>query len=291
MSLFEHLDDDASSADHPADSSDERAGTSAGPLDAGPTDRVAMTLAYDGTGFRGFAHQRDQRTVAGVLAAAVERVAGVPVEITCAGRTDAGVHARAQVVTFDLPVDGVTPERLVSGVNGLCAPEIVVRSARLVADGFDARRSALWRRYRYSVLNAPAPDPFLAATTWWVAEPLDVRSMTLACDPFIGEHDFSSFCRRPKVPAGVEPPSLVRRVIDLRWERAPDEVLHLWIEASSFCHQMVRSVVGTLVEVGRGKRRAGEMAGVIRARDRHAAGQMAPAQGLCLWEVGYPDDP
>ena len=118
------------------------------------------------------------------------------------------------------------------------------------------------------MLNRPVPDPFLAATSWHVEEPLDVRSMTLACDALIGEHDWSSFCRKPPTDPALAPPSMVRTVRDARWRDLGDGVLRFDIEASAFCHQMVRSVVSTLVAVGRGKRRAGDMTAVLRARAR-----------------------
>ena len=247
-----------------------------------PVVRVRLVVAYLGTGFRGFAAQPAQRTVAGVLAAAIERHVRHTVELTCAGRTDAGVHAWGQVVSCDLRA-GTDLAALARALNRSLGPAVVVRSAEVAPPGFDARRSATGRRYRYSIVNRPAPDPFRAATAWHVAAPLDLAAMRLACDAIHGEHDFSSFCRRPPVPA-----SLVRVVRDARWVDEGDGVLRFEIEATSFCHQMVRSVVGTLVEVGRGRRRAGEMAAVVRAGDRAAAGQMAPAHGLCLWEVTYP---
>jgi tRNA pseudouridine38-40 synthase len=131
------------------------------------------------------------------------------------------------------------------------------------------------------------PDPFLAATSWHVAPPLDLRAMQAACDPLIGEHDFSSFCRRPK---GEPDASLTRRVLDARWEPDPaagDGVLRFWIEATAFCHQMVRSITGTLVDVGLGKRHAADVMAALQARDRSAAGPVAPPHGLCLWEVVY----
>jgi tRNA pseudouridine38-40 synthase len=136
------------------------------------------------------------------------------------------------------------------------------------------------------VLNFPLADPFQAATSWHVAAPLDVRAMRLACDPLYGEHDFASFCRRPR---GAPEASLVRSVRFADWQPLGGGVLRFDIEASSFCHQMVRAVVGTMVEVGLGRRRAGEMAGIVAAGDRAAAGQLAPPHGLCLWEVSYPD--
>ncbi len=247
----------------------------------GPVRRVRLLVAYLGAGFRGFAAQPGQRTVAGVLAGAIERHLRHTVEITCAGRTDAGVHAWGQVVSFDARAD-VDLSALQRSVNRALRPEVAVRAASLAAADFDARRSATYRAYRYRVLNLPAPDPFRAASCWHVETPLDLPAMRLACDPLLGEHDFGSFCRRPAPEA-----SLVRRVRDARFVDEGDGVLRFEIVASSFCHQMVRSLVGTLVEVGKGRRKAGEMTGVLAARDRSAAGGMAPPHGLCLWEVGY----
>lgn len=251
--------------------------------------RVRLTVAYDGTDFRGFAAQPGVPTVASVLSEAIARVSGVTPELSCAGRTDAGVHAWGQVVSLDLPAaqcDSASLASLATSVTRLCAPAVVIREVAVADDGFDARHSARWRSYRYSVLASPIPDPFRVRTTWHVPARLDLAAMTLACDPLIGEHDFSSFCRAATRADGTPAP-LVRRVLDARWVALDDAVLQFRITASSFCHQMVRAVVGTLVEVGRGRRRAGDIMGVIAARDRHAAGQLAPPGGLCLWEVGY----
>jgi tRNA pseudouridine38-40 synthase len=251
-----------------------------------PTVRVKLVVAYDGRGFHGFAAQPGPKTVGGTLAAALERVLRHGVELTCAGRTDRGVHAWGQVVSFDAAADGLDLPSVQRSVNKLCAPAIAVRSAEVVDDGFDARFSATARRYRYTVLNRAAPDPFLAGTAWHVDPPLDVVGMRLACDPLFGEHDFASFCRRASSVDG-EPVSLVRRVVDAHWDDEGDGVLRFWIEASSFCHQMVRSVVGLLVDVGLGRRRAGDVAGVLRAKDRSGVPSLAPPHGLCLWEVRY----
>jgi len=258
--------------------------------EAKPQVRVRLTVAYDGTGFRGFAANPGVVTVAGALADAIGRVLRVPVELTCAGRTDAGVHARGQVVTFDAPAEGLDLERLVRSVNGLCAPAIAVHSPDVVAPDFDARFSARWRRYRYTVLNRPEPDPFMAATSWHVPQPLDGRAMQLASDPFVGEHDFASFCRKPKVADGEEAPPTVRRVFEAGWSDVGDGILQFEIRANAFCHQMVRSIVGLLVDVGAGRRRAGEVLGVLRAGDRAGVPNVAPPHGLCLWEVGYDSD-
>ncbi|HEX6476045.1 MAG TPA: tRNA pseudouridine(38-40) synthase TruA [Acidimicrobiales bacterium] len=254
--------------------------------------RVRLTVAYDGTGFHGFAAQPGQTTVGGALAEAIEKVVGHDVGLVCAGRTDAGVHAWGQVVHADLaPARGTLDlHALVRSCNAMLAPAIVVREARIASPGFDARHSAVSRRYRYSVLNVATPDPFLAAAAWHVEDPLDLRAMEQATDPLLGEHDFSTFCRRP--PDGG---SLVRRVHDARWIRGDGglgegDLLRFEIAAAAFCHQMVRSVVGTLVEVGRGRRQAGDLAWILRSRDRALAASPAPPHGLCLWAVDYPDD-
>ncbi|MGH9094488.1 MAG: tRNA pseudouridine(38-40) synthase TruA [Acidimicrobiales bacterium] len=240
-----------------------------------------MLVAYLGSSYRGFAAQPGQPTVAGALVGALERHLRHTVELTCAGRTDAGVHAWGQVVTFDARAD-VDVDGMARAVNKTLGPVIVVRDAAVAAPGFDARRHATGRRYRYTIRNQPAADPFSAATAWHVSRPLDLAAMRLACDPLFGEHDFSAFCRRPP-PGG----SLVRVVRDAHWSALDDGMLRFEVEASSFCQQMVRSVVGLMVDVGLGRRRAGEMAGVLRARDRGAAGRLAPPHGLCLWEVTY----
>ena len=251
-----------------------------------PTVRVRMVVAYDGGQFHGFAPQPGVPTVGGTLAKTLERVLGHPVELTCAGRTDTGVHGWGQVVSFDADAERFDAAKVQASVNSLCGPAIVVRAAMTEEPGFDARFHATSRRYRYTILNRAVPDPFLAATAWHVPQPLDLDRLRLGCDPLIGEHDFTSFCRRPKDEPSA---SLVRRVLDARWDDEGDDILRFWIEATAFCHQMVRSVVGMLVGVGRGKLRAGDVAGIIRSRDRHGAGHPAPAQGLCLWEVSYPD--
>jgi tRNA pseudouridine38-40 synthase len=244
--------------------------------------RLRLLVAYDGTGFHGFAAQPSVRTVEGELVGALTRVVGDGgiANLACAGRTDAGVHAWGQVVSFDAE-PGLDPGRVRTAVNGLLAPEVVVRDAEIVAPDFDARHSAVWRHYRYTIVNRPAPDPFLARYAWWVSTPLDLHALHLGADPFIGEHDFASFCRRG--PAGS---STVRRVLESRWCDLGDGVLRYEIRANAFCWQMVRSIVGTLVGVGTGKRRPGDLTAVLRARDRSRAGALAPPHGLCLWEVG-----
>ena len=245
-----------------------------------------MVVAYDGAKFHGFAAQPGLATVGGTLARTIERVLGHDVELTCAGRTDAGVHGWGQVVSFDANADRFDAAKLQQAVNGLCGPSVVVRAVDAAPDGFDARFDARSRRYRYTVLNRPVPDPFLAATSWHVPQPLELDRLRLACDPLIGEHDFTSFCRKPK---GDPEASLVRRVLDARWEDEGDGVLRFWIESTAFCHQMVRSIVGTLVDAGLGKRTAADVTAALRSKRRDAAGPVAPPHGLVLWEVRYDD--
>ncbi len=245
--------------------------------------RVRLTVAYDGAGFRGMAAQPGQRTVAGVLGEKIEKVVRAPVTLAVAGRTDAGVHAFGQVVAFDIP-EGPEPvdvDDLALRLNRMVNPEIVVRQAAVALDGFDPRRSATGRRYRYTVLNRPLPDPWLAGTAWWVPAPLDLRTMRAGCAPLLGEHDFSAFCRRQGDA------SLVRLVREADWRDLGDGLLRFEIEASSFCQQMVRSVVGTLVDAGRGRRTAADVAIALRSKDRALAGPVAPPHGLCLIEVSY----
>ncbi|HVA75242.1 MAG TPA: tRNA pseudouridine(38-40) synthase TruA [Acidimicrobiales bacterium] len=246
-----------------------------------PTRRLRMVVAYDGSDFHGFALQPGVTTVAGAICAALERALRHTVELTCAGRTDAGVHAWGQVINFEARYDA-EPVALQRALNKALRPAIVIRESCVAEDGFDARRSATGRRYHYTIRNDPVADPFTARTAWHVTERLDLPAMRLACDPLIGEHDFSAFCRRPPGEG-----SLIRKVRDARWVDLSDSMLRFEIEASSFCHQMVRSIVGMMVEIGIGKKRAGDVAQILRSRSRQGAGQLAPPHGLCLWEVTY----
>jgi len=255
------------------------------------TRNVRLTVAYDGDEFRGFAESDGVRTVLGELRRAVETVVRCPVELTGAGRTDAGVHGWGQVISGELPT-ATDLRRLERSLNGLCGPAISVRDVAWAEESFSARFSATGRTYRYHVWNHRAANPLLAGTTWHVALPLDLAAMNLAAASLLGEHDFSSFCRRPKPAAGFDEPSLVRRLHTARWMRADDDqwetsLLRFEITASSFCHQMVRSIVGTLVDVGLGRRGADSITATIAAQDRNAAGQVAPPTGLVLWSVDY----
>jgi tRNA pseudouridine38-40 synthase len=243
---------------------------------------IRLLIAYDGTGFRGWAAQREPhvRTVQRELESVIERVLGEPPRLTVAGRTDAGVHARGQVASFrtDSPV---APEQLRSAVNGALGPEIVVREAELAADGFDARFDATAREYRYVIDTAEVPDPFTARFRWHRPGTLSVPKMRAAARQLVGEHDFSSFCRQP---GGAR--STVRHLRTLRVVR-DGEVVTITARADSFLHQMVRSLTGTLVSAGAGKVEPSDVASILAARDRAAAPQLAPARGLTLERVIY----
>ena len=247
--------------------------------------RVRATVAYDGGPFHGFAVNEGVRTVGGDLTAALTRCLRQPVVLTCAGRTDAGVHAWGQVVSFDAP-DDIDLLGVRAAVNRMLAPAIVIRAVEAAPDGFDARFDATGRTYRYTVLNREVPDPFLAATAWHHPRPLSIDTMNAAAAAIVGEHDFASFCRRQHRADGAEK-SRVRKVIRAEWERADDGLLRFEIEASSFCHQMVRSITGALVDIGVGRHPPEAMAAMVAARDRSVVPNLAPPHGLSLWSVSY----
>jgi tRNA pseudouridine38-40 synthase len=241
-----------------------------------------LDLAYDGAGFHGYARQQSVRTVQGELEAALEPFTG-PVETFVAGRTDRGVHAAAQVVSFTVaaPIDTSSVAR---SLNRRLGPEIAVKRLAEAPEGFHARFSAVGRAYEYQVLDSEAPDPFLARVSWHVSQPLDVAAMDAAASHLLGEHDFAAFCRR----AGDS--TMVRLVRVARWGRRPagDADLAVFtIEASSFCHQMVRSIVATCVRVGRGSAPAESMAAVLASGDRALTPGPAPPHGLTLVRVDY----
>jgi len=266
---------------------------------SGPLRRVMLLVAYDGSSFHGFAAQQGQITVGGSLAATLGSMAGHEVSLTCAGRTDTGVHASAQVVHADLDErvvakwaarelePGMLLERLGRSLSRQLGPAVAVIEARVAPDGFDARHSATARCYRYSLLRTPWPDPLVHNCSWHVPGRLDLAAMRIGADALLGEHDFSAFCR---LPQGESAP-IIRRVLSTGWAPVPgDERMWVFkIEANAFCHQMVRSIVGTLVAVGQGRIPAGELLAIVRSGDRSQSGQPAPSRGLCLVGVGYPD--
>ncbi|HEX6581757.1 MAG TPA: tRNA pseudouridine(38-40) synthase TruA [Actinomycetota bacterium] len=244
---------------------------------------MVLTLAYDGTAFRGWAKQRDPsiRTIEGELVRHLERVLREPVKLSVAGRTDAGVHARGQVASLRTETS-VTPERLQKALNSALAPEVVVVRARLAPDGFDARFSATARGYVYRIDEASLADPFTGRFAWHRPGRLSLAPMRRAARDLEGKHDFRSFCRHPGGDRSTS-----RHLRRLTVVRAGDR-LAIRAEADAFLHQMVRSLVGTLVAVGEGKQDPTAMPSVLAARDRSAtSGGLAPAHGLTLERVSY----
>lgn len=258
--------------------------------DGPATRRARLRVAYHGAAFHGFAANDGVDTVEGLIESALRTITRIPVEISTAGRTDAGVHARGQVVSFDAPAD-TDLRTLVRSLNGMCGPHVAVSHAEWADPDFDARRSATSRRYRYTVLNTPEPDPLLADRSWHVWTPLSIPLMNLACDALIGERDFSAFCRKPDKPDGAAEPSMNRYVYSARWTRGEgpgmEGTVVFEIRANAFCHQMVRSLVGFLVDVGTGKRPPSDTRAVMVRGDRSHGSPVAPPQGLILWDVGY----
>lgn len=248
--------------------------------------RVRLRVAYHGADFHGFAENEGVDTVQSTLAGAIATVTGMRPVISTAGRTDAGVHARGQVISFDV-APNTDLGAFTRSLNALCAPHVAVGDAQWAPDDFDARASAVWRHYKYVVLNTVEPDPMLVDRAWHVHSPLSVPLMNLACDAIIGEQDFSAFCRKPPRQPGEPDASLKRYVMLARWTDNGDGTLTFDIRANAFCHQMVRSLVGFLVDVGLRRRPPSDTRRVLLARDRAHGSQVAPPHGLTLWDVGY----
>lgn len=240
---------------------------------------IRIDLAYDGSGFRGYARNSGVRTVQGSLEEALASVLGGEVATTVAARTDAGVHARRQVVSAEV-ADGIDLDRLRRSLDGILGPEVAILAVTAAPEGFDARFSARRRTYRYFVDERPSADPLQRHRVWHLGEALDLEAMNRAARAFVGEHDFASLCR------AAEGRSTARRVIEAAWERA-ESLLVFTVTASAFCHQMVRSMVALCVDVGRGKVAPEAVPGILEARDRGAARGVAPPHGLTLWEVEY----
>ena len=253
-------------------------------------------MAYDGTDFSGWADQPSRRTVQGVLGQALATVLRIDRPLlTVAGRTDAGVHAAGQVCHFDVgsPAWGALPgrtdltpaEALVRRLAGVLPADLRVRSARVSPDGFDARFSAIWRRYVYRVADTPyGADPLQRSVVLWHPRRLEVSAMNTAAAGLLGVHDFAAFCR-PREGA-----TTIRTLRMLTWERAEDDLAVATIQADAFCHNQVRAMVGALLAVGDGRRPPDWPAEVLVAGIRDSAVTVVPPHGLTLEAVGYPPD-
>lgn len=249
----------------------------------------SLTLAYNGAPFAGFARQPGQLTVQGEVEEALSMLLRREVEITCAGRTDAGVHARAQVVSFNAPVQEMEarkPDAFLRSMNALTHDAISFRSLDERPHGFSARFDAKMREYRYFIFNHEYPPMFTKAFAWHVKKPLDVDAMRVAAQNLVGEHDFKSFC----LAASAEGRRTFRYVDEVSFHACQEfgeDLLYVKVRGNAFLHSMVRAMVGTLVAVGKGQRDPEWIKEVLSARRRSAAGENAPAHGLALWEVEY----
>ena len=258
--------------------------------------RIRIDLSYDGTDFNGWAVQPKLRTVQGELETALAMALRTPdVRVVCAGRTDTGVHARGQVVHVDVE-DAVMAgsvgrsrqsphEALRRRLNGILPRDVRVRRAEEAPPGFDARFSALWRRYAYRLVDDPASfDPLQRSYVEKWDRPLDLAALNMASEYFVGRHDFAAFCRRR------EGATTIRTLLDLSWHRDEQGFVEATVRADAFCHSMVRALVGCLLAVGDGRRPVEWADEVLLGRVRHPAVYVAQAGGLTLEEVAYPPD-
>ena len=241
---------------------------------------LKITIEYDGTGYCGWQIQPNGESIQAVLERAISIFFGTPTRIIGSGRTDAGVHALGQVANFSVDEE-FDRHRILRGLNALTPADITIKEVEIVADDFDARRDGRSRIYEYHILNRPTPSPFYLNRAWHVHEQLDRAAMHDAIAYLLGEHDFSSFRA-----AGCEATHPIRKIY--RTSLQPrGELLVYTIEATAFLRHMVRNIVGTLVEVGRGLRTAQSFGELLEARDRKQAGPTAPPHGLYLIEVKY----
>ncbi|MCH3967609.1 MAG: tRNA pseudouridine(38-40) synthase TruA [Atopobiaceae bacterium] len=252
---------------------------------------LVLLLGYRGAGFAGYAEQPGQRTVAGQLRQALETYLRRPVDITCAGRTDAGVHALAQYVS--LPVTeaelGIQGRSLLRGLTALTPDDLSVMRAYRAEVGFSARFDALSRTYRYRISAGPSRPVLAWDHAWWLKGRLDVDAMARASKVLVGEHDFASFC---KTSSALGRPTC-RYVSDLsvgEVDECGERLIAIDVCGNAFLHSMVRTIAGTLVEVGSGRRSVEWVSEALAACDRRAAGPCAPARGLTFVAVDYPSD-
>ena len=241
-----------------------------------------LDIAYDGGGFSGWAVQPGRRTVQGEIEAALERLFGERVVLTVAGRTDAGVHALHQVASFT--TERPPPESLIRALNGLTGPDVAIDAAAPAADGFDARRDALSRRYRYRLETGTPPSPFERGRALAWPHRLDRKLLDDCAAALLGEHDFTAF-----TPTETYHERFSRRVLHAGWGDEPDaeRILRFEIEADAFMRGMVRALVGTMLEVGSGRRSPDDFATLLAGAPRAAAGETAAAHGLYLLAVSY----
>jgi tRNA pseudouridine38-40 synthase len=247
---------------------------------------VRLDVAYDGTDFKGFQPQPGLRTVGGELERALQRLTGASIRVTPAGRTDSGVHAQGQVVSFRTE-SGLAVTDLKRGLNALVGRDLAVTSVGEADERFNARRSAKSRRYRYRIWNHPDRNVWQRRWTAQVDTPLDLTAMQDACTDLLGQHDFAGF--RTHRSQDDEEMGTIRRVMWAEWQRAVDEpsLVSFEIEADAFLRHMVRTVVGSALLIGQHKLPVSALAEMLEGRERSGSGPTAPASGLTLMEVTY----
>lgn len=239
-----------------------------------------LDIAYDGTAYKGWARQPGLRTVQAEIEGALEPLFGEPVELTVAGRTDAGVHATAQVASFD--AEGAPPETLRRALNALTPEDISILAAGPARAGFDARRDALSRRYRYRLETTSVPSPFERRYALHWPYPLDRKALDACAALLPGTHDFTAF-----TPTDTEHVRFERDVAEAGWSEEGEGILAFEIEADAFMRNMVRVLVGTMLEVAGGRRSLDDFDGLLGGRPRPESGETAPARGLFLVAVRY----
>jgi tRNA pseudouridine38-40 synthase len=241
---------------------------------------IKLVLEYDGSQFLGWQVQSSGRTIQKTLEEVISQIVNHPVRLVCAGRTDTGVHALGQVINF--PTESAIPlHNLIRAINSKVNPDIAIISAEVVEDAFNSRHSAKSRWYRYRILNSPVPHVFEARSSYFFPGKLDLTAMQEAGKALLGTHDFTAFNASPELTHNP-----VRTITHFNLYRQ-NEFIILDIKANGFFHHMVRSIVGTLIEIGRGKMDYKEMKEIIESRNRKRAGYTAPPQGLFLMEVEY----
>jgi tRNA pseudouridine38-40 synthase len=247
---------------------------------------LKLTLSYDGSEFAGWQVQPNLPTIQGTLASAIGRITGEKVLPQGSGRTDAGVHALAQVVTF-VTESSVPVANFVKALNDVLPVSIRVLEVEEVVAGFHARHCALKKTYRYRMYRGPICPPFLARYVWHYPFPLDEQAMIRAAASIQGEHDFTSFAAvDPERELDGVPVSNVRRIFSSNWDRQEDELIYT-VTGSGFLHHMVRNLVGTFILVGKGTLAVGDLGAILEKKSRSAAGATAPASGLYLVNVAY----
>ena len=247
--------------------------------------RLALTVEYDGTDYHGFQYQTNAPSIQEQLEKAVTSLTGERLRIRGAGRTDAGVHARGQVVAFDTDSTH-SPETFVRALNSYLPDDIAVRAAHCVHETFDPRRDALSRRYRYTIVNSATPSPLTRSTACRIGEALDVDKMRKAAELFLGEHDFARFSG----PLEDKGASTTRRVCDVLVSQE-GEIVSIDVEGSAFLPHQVRRMTGALVDVGKGDLSLDELKSMVDGGPSGAIAHTLPPQGLCLMEVTYQDFP